>query len=146
MSVFLGILYLSTVLPAEIRSDLEFISVRNPIYIQEPAKEGPAHFNGRQVSETRLAFAGLIWFYQAFVSPQGPPSCNFTFSCSNFLLESIRRYGVVHGFLMAGDRLQRCNQSARTYYRIDSKTGRAIDYPVDAYYLFRSSRVYPIKR
>jgi hypothetical protein len=54
------------------------------------------------------------------------------------MTKAIQEYGAFHGFLMASDRLQRCFGASRKYYPRDPKTGYAIDYPVEAYYIGRS--------
>ncbi|UCC13126.1 MAG: membrane protein insertion efficiency factor YidD [candidate division WOR-3 bacterium] len=98
-------------------------------------------FTFKQTSELRLIMSGLVRTYQIFVSPQGPPSCNFTVTCSHFLTRAVQKYGIVHGLLMAGDRLFRCTRGGRRFHRIDSRTGHAIDYPVDTYYIRTSRRI-----
>jgi putative membrane protein insertion efficiency factor len=124
-----------------LRADLCFITKANPIKLAIPAQREPADFKFRQVSELRLVLSSSIRFYQIFVSPQGPPGCNFTVTCSHFMTQAIQRYGLVHGLLMESDRLIRCNSMSRGHYTIDMRTGRAIDYPVDSYYLWAARRV-----
>jgi len=58
-------------------------------------------------------------------------------SCSHFGMEAIQEYGILHGLLMASDRLQRCNGLSRKFYPEDPKTTLAIDFPLEAYYLGR---------
>jgi putative component of membrane protein insertase Oxa1/YidC/SpoIIIJ protein YidD len=98
-------------------------------------------FTFRQTSELKLAMSGMVRVYQVFVSPQGPPSCNFTVTCSHFLTRAVQKYGFVHGLLMGGDRLFRCNRGGRKFYRIDPGTGHAIDYPVETYYIGTSRHI-----
>lgn len=57
-------------------------------------------------------------FYQIFISPAQGEVCNFTPSCSNYMFQSLRKYGLLHGFLKGVDRLQRCNFSAREYVNL----------------------------
>lgn len=118
-----------------IKQDLEFIIEINPVYAAPIREREVSGFSFRQTSEIKLAFTGLIRLYQIFVSPQGPPSCNFTVTCSQFLSRAVRKYGFVHGIFMGADRLTRCTHSTRNLYTIDYKTGKAIDYPIDTYYL-----------
>ena len=124
-----------------IQDDLHFITEMNPVYrIQEKVRESSG-FSFRQTNEIKLAFTGMIRLYQIFVSPQGPPSCNFTVTCSQFLSRAVRKYGFIHGILMGADRLTRCTHGTRHLYTIDPSTGKAIDHSVDAYYLFSRTRI-----
>jgi putative component of membrane protein insertase Oxa1/YidC/SpoIIIJ protein YidD len=124
-----------------IQEDLRFITRVNPAYTQPSREREDLDFNFRQTNELRLAFTGMIRLYQIFVSPQGPPACNFTVTCSQFLSRAVRKYGFIHGVLMGADRLTRCTHSTRRLYEIDDVTGKAIDYPVEAYYLFSRPRI-----
>jgi putative membrane protein insertion efficiency factor len=80
--------------------------------------------------------------YQTVISPCQGDVCNFVPSCSNYARTAIKRYGIVWGMLMAGDRLMRCNpwayQQYGTHYR------KIIHYklsdPVDNNYIFNKTR------
>ncbi len=47
--------------------------------------------------------------YQWLVSPALGPRCKYYPSCSEYAVGSIRRYGVLRGFVLAAWRLLRCN-------------------------------------
>lgn len=51
----------------------------------------------------------LIRFYQRAISPNRPPCCRFTPSCSRYAYEAITRYGAMKGGWLALRRLLRCN-------------------------------------
>ena len=51
----------------------------------------------------------LIRFYQRGISPNRPPCCRFTPSCSRYAYEAITRYGAMKGGWLALRRLLRCN-------------------------------------
>ena len=51
----------------------------------------------------------LIRFYQRGISPNTPPSCRFTPTCSQYALEAITKYGALKGGWLALRRLLRCN-------------------------------------
>lgn len=140
VNIIIELFCLISISPFEIRNDLTFITEVNPVYTTEIVEQDFSSFTFKQVSEIKLVSTGLIRLYQLYVSPQGPPSCNFTVTCSNFMTQAIRKYGIFHGLLMASDRLTRCIKGGRRYYPIDPETGRAIDYPVDAYYLGNSKK------
>lgn len=135
VNILICLLSSIAVLPSQNRNDLAFIAKVNPIYAARRVEEDISGFSLKQVSETKLVLGGLIHAYQLWVSPQGPPACNFTVTCSQFMANAIGKYGVFHGLLMASDRLTRCIRAGRRYYPIDSRTGRAIDYSVEAYFL-----------
>jgi|UniRef100_A0A7V3RDE7 putative membrane protein insertion efficiency factor len=50
-----------------------------------------------------------IRFYQKYISPAKPPSCIFTPTCSNYAIQSIERFGILKGSLLAIWRVLRCN-------------------------------------
>jgi len=115
---------------AGIRDEILFIEEVNSSTKQEEGVENQSDFE--EASEIKLLFLGAIKFYQTFISSQDMPVCNFTPSCSHFGLEAIKKCGILKGLLMTSDRLQRCNGFTRNLYKIDVKTGKAID-PVESY-------------
>lgn len=128
----------------EIKNQMDFISALNPIVTSEIDERFVSLFDLNQTSELRLAFTGIIRFYQIFISTQDVPACNFTLTCSRFTTKAIQDYGAIQGILMGGDRLQRCFGLSRKYYPIDFKTGLAIDYPVEVYYIGKGKSECPL--
>ncbi|NJD39321.1 MAG: membrane protein insertion efficiency factor YidD [Geobacter sp.] len=57
---------------------------------------------------SRLLIA-VIRTYQLVISPVLPGSCRFYPTCSEYSLESIRRYGPGRGLLLTMARLFRCH-------------------------------------
>jgi hypothetical protein len=54
----------------------------------------------------------LLWpigAYQRWVSPAMPRRCRYEPTCSAYAVQSIRRFGVLRGSLLACWRLLRCN-------------------------------------
>ncbi|MBQ9761734.1 MAG: membrane protein insertion efficiency factor YidD [Oscillospiraceae bacterium] len=51
----------------------------------------------------------LIRFYQRGISPNRPPCCRFTPTCSNYAYQAITKYGALKGGWLAIRRLLRCN-------------------------------------
>ncbi len=51
----------------------------------------------------------LLRFYKRFVSPLLPPACRFSPTCSEYALESVRKYGLSKGSRMAFFRLLKCH-------------------------------------
>jgi uncharacterized protein len=120
------------VIYADMREEMLFVSRINPI--EKVVKSENSDSTFKESSEIKLAFTGLIRFYQLFVSSQSVPTCNFTLSCSRFGTKAIQKYGPFCGILMTSDRLQRCNGFGKTYYDVDFATGLATDYPVEKYF------------
>lgn len=52
---------------------------------------------------------GLIRVYQLTLSPLLGPVCRFEPSCSRYMVESLRKYGLVRGFTKGIGRLLRCH-------------------------------------
>lgn len=56
---------------------------------------------------------GLVRLYQRFLSPLFPPSCRFSPTCSNYMIQSIERHGL-KGILMGLARILRCYPWSKT--------------------------------
>ncbi|MEC8379358.1 MAG: membrane protein insertion efficiency factor YidD [Myxococcota bacterium] len=57
----------------------------------------------------RLWCRWLIRGYQKMISRYTPPSCRFTPSCSNYMLEAIEIHGFVKGSSLGVWRICKCN-------------------------------------
>ena len=62
-----------------------------------------------------LILSGLR-FYKAKISPQLPPACRYTPTCSEYAIEAIERRGVLVGGLLATKRVLSCNPFSRGGY------------------------------
>ena len=62
-------------------------------------------------------FSGLFIFYKTLISSQDGSTCSFHPSCSEYGVMSIKKYGVMNGFLRTSDRLLRCNGFSPEKYR-----------------------------
>ena len=51
----------------------------------------------------------LIAFYRRGISPNTPPSCRLTPTCSQYAYEAIQKYGALKGGWLALCRLCRCH-------------------------------------
>ncbi len=58
----------------------------------------------------------LIRFYRKHISPNTPPSCKFTPTCSQYGLEAIERFGALKGGAMTLWRILRCNPFSKGGY------------------------------
>jgi putative membrane protein insertion efficiency factor len=63
----------------------------------------------------RLILSSLR-FYKARVSPQLPPACRYTPTCSEYAIEAIERRGVLVGGFLAAKRVISCNPFSRGGY------------------------------
>lgn len=62
-----------------------------------------------KLSPQKRLVLGLLSFYKRFISPLFPPSCRYTPTCSEYMFESVSRYGVLVGVWMGLKRLLRCH-------------------------------------
>lgn len=51
----------------------------------------------------------LIKFYQKAISPIKPPSCRFYPTCSQYSLESFKRFGFFKGLFLSVIRISKCH-------------------------------------
>ncbi|MDA9893723.1 membrane protein insertion efficiency factor YidD [Flavobacteriaceae bacterium] len=54
-------------------------------------------------------FVLLIKGYQSFISPLLPPSCRYQPTCSQYTLESLRKYGLLKGGILGIKRISKCH-------------------------------------
>lgn len=47
--------------------------------------------------------------YQLFISPILPPSCRFYPTCSNYMIDALKKHGFILGLIMGIFRILRCN-------------------------------------
>lgn len=53
-------------------------------------------------------FLGLVYFYKKCISPLLPSVCIYTPSCSTYMVDAIKKFGVFRGIFMGTKRLLRC--------------------------------------
>jgi putative membrane protein insertion efficiency factor len=59
---------------------------------------------------------GALRFYKRAISPQLPPACRYTPTCSEYAIEAIDRRGVLIGGFLAAKRVLSCNPFSRGGY------------------------------
>lgn len=64
----------------------------------------------------KTALIGLLRFYKTHISPQLPPACRYTPTCSEYAMEAIERRGVLVGTALAVKRVLSCNPFSRGGY------------------------------
>ena len=45
----------------------------------------------------RKLFLLPVYFYRVFISPLTPPSCRYTPTCSQYMVEAVLKYGIFKG-------------------------------------------------
>ena len=58
----------------------------------------------------------VIVFYRKAISPHYPPCCRYYPTCSEYALQSIKKYGPFKGSYMAFLRILRCNPFVKGGY------------------------------
>lgn len=61
----------------------------------------------------KYLFIDFLRLYKMFVSPFLPSACRFTPTCSEYMMQSIEKYGVFRGIGMGLRRLARCQPLCR---------------------------------
>lgn len=75
-----------------------------------------AELHGPPTSLGARAAIGVIRLYRRWVSPAFPPSCRFTPTCSRYMIDALRRYGLVKGGWLGLWRILRCNPFCKGGY------------------------------
>lgn len=88
-----------------------------------------SHYLDQSSNEAEVIFTIFFLGYKNFFSSQDSRSCTFEPSCSVYAIETIRKNGVIKGFLDSVDRLTRCNGLSPENYNINSEKRLLIDEP-----------------
>ncbi len=70
----------------------------------------------------------LQTFYSKFISSQDHSDCPFYPSCSAYMFESVRNYGLIPGLIKGLDRLSRCNKNQLYMFELTHEN-KMIDLP-----------------
>jgi len=57
----------------------------------------------------RMLLVGVVKLYQLGISPYFPSTCRYTPTCSQYAMQSLKKYGAVRGTILATWRILRCN-------------------------------------
>ena len=55
----------------------------------------------------------LVKIYQTIISPVLPDSCRYYPTCSNYMIDALKKHGPILGFIMGICRILRCNPFIR---------------------------------
>ncbi|AFV04005.1 MAG: membrane protein insertion efficiency factor YidD [Dehalobacter sp. 4CP] len=61
----------------------------------------------RKIMET--VFVSIIVFYQRFVSPLKGRTCRFYPTCSDYAIQSVKKYGIIKGIGKSLIRIAKCH-------------------------------------
>ncbi len=50
----------------------------------------------------------LVKIYQSFISPLFPPTCRFSPTCSEYAIQSLKKYGLIKGVYLSIKRIVNC--------------------------------------
>lgn len=95
--------------------------------MQETVSQSQVNSGQTVNNEFKTVGMFLIRSYQVLLSSQDRPACLFSKSCSNFGMTMLKKKGFFVGICLTADRLQRCNELARSNYSADLTNGLAID-------------------
>ena len=54
-------------------------------------------------------FVFLVKIYQNIISPLFPPTCRYTPTCSEYAIQSLKKYGLVKGVYLSIKRIVNCH-------------------------------------
>ena len=54
-------------------------------------------------------FILIIKLYQSFISPLIGANCRYTPTCSEYSINSFKKYGLIRGFYLSTKRILKCN-------------------------------------
>jgi uncharacterized protein len=119
IAVFAGLFIASIHCRAESdTATVDYLSVEAGVVdsVYEQHKKSESLF-ADQTTPLAMFCVSMINLYQRGLSAQeGVSTCQFRPSCSHFSATAIKKYGVIEGVLMTGDRLLRCNPWAKNKY------------------------------
>jgi uncharacterized protein len=78
-------------------------------------------------NEVDFLFSAVFIAYKELLSSQDVDACVFTPSCSVYAIETIKKNGILIGYLDAVDRMTRCNPGRNKNLPINIETGRYAD-------------------
>ena len=54
-------------------------------------------------------FVFLVKIYQNIISPLFPPTCRYTPTCSEYAIQSLKKYGLIKGVYLSIKRIVNCH-------------------------------------
>ena len=56
-----------------------------------------------------LPLVFLVKIYQRIISPLFPPTCRYTPTCSEYAIQSLKKYGIIKGVYLSIKRIVNCH-------------------------------------
>jgi len=57
----------------------------------------------------KMLLIAVIRFYQAGISPYFPPTCRYSPTCSEYMIQAIKEQGILKGLYLGTKRLLSCH-------------------------------------
>ena len=74
---------------------------------------GESNMQGTEENKWKIVlrkfFLLPVYFYRVFISPLTPPSCRYTPTCSQYMVEAVLKYGIFKGGWLGIKRILRCH-------------------------------------
>lgn len=106
---------------------MDLAVVNDVIKIEKEHQHWQVAKNNRNVAQHVFSF--LFLGYKKFFSSQDNNHCSFEPSCSEYAIQSLKKYGLLVGIMDTCDRLLRCNGMNPDRYDYNEQTGLLIDHP-----------------
>jgi len=66
--------------------------------------------NGSRISQIlRTVWLAPVFVYRKLISPLLGPSCRYSPTCSAYMIEAVRKHGILKGTLLGTSRILRCS-------------------------------------
>ncbi len=112
------ILIINLTVFSQSKKDIEML---NGIFDQQNQKTDYKTYMRGNSNEFQLLASGLFLFYKSLISSQDGNHCVFNPSCSVYMIQSIKKNGILIGFSYGIDRLMRCNRlTPENYERFET--------------------------
>lgn len=98
-------------------------------HVQEPNKFQYFAYYRSCTNEVQFILASLFVGYKTIFSSQDLRHCTFNPSCSVYAVQSMKKKGVIIGFMDTMDRLTRCNGLSPQNYEYDAEHKLLMDPP-----------------
>jgi len=84
--------------------------------------------NKRSLTPSLAGFDSLIFFHQNILSQADGPRSHYLPSSSEYMLQAVRKYGLMRGFFLGCDRLLRETEDVWIYPLVRTKGGHTLKY------------------
>ncbi|MFN3316082.1 MAG: membrane protein insertion efficiency factor YidD [Raineya sp.] len=57
----------------------------------------------------KICLIGIVRFYQVAISPYFPPTCRYSPTCSEYMIQALQEHGIIKGLYLGTKRLLNCH-------------------------------------